>query len=133
MTDDSTERLRIRARELAIPEADTLDEDGLNAAIAQAEAAQAGELEPTLEQLRDRARELDVKGRSKLSREDLEAAIVKAEAEASSSAAGAVPEDEPLTPEQTGRPPLAEVAEQRAANRKPRRVIGEDPTNEEDR
>lgn len=66
----------------------------------------------TLEQLRKRASELDITGRSKMDADELAGAIASA----------TVNEVPPGTPEETGRPELASIAESRAANRNPRRV-----------
>lgn len=79
--------------------------------------------EPTLEQLRKRAGELDVQGRSKMDAGELAAAIAAAEDDARRTGG------DPAPPEIVGRPPLVELAEQRAANRNPR-VIG--APNQED-
>lgn len=103
--------------------------------------------EPTLKDLRERAGELEIEGRSSMDREALEAAIAKAERNAQSGvthrptqrtdaqtstaglAASGDPAPEPGTEEEVGRPVLSSVAEDRAANRKPR-VIG--AANQED-
>lgn len=104
--------------------------------------------EPTLEQLRKRAAELDVEGRSSMNKDQLTAAIADAERAAELAAAeeakaaeadkrrreaaakGLVPgitaDPEPSPPAVTGRPPLSELAAERAANRNPR-VIGAAP------
>lgn len=72
---------------------------------------------PTLEELRKRASDLNVKGRSKMGPEELAEAIASAEL------AGDL---QPGTADEVGRPPLAEVAAERAENRKRRRrVIGD--------
>lgn len=73
--------------------------------------------EPTLEQLRKRAGELDVQGRTKMDAEELTAAIATAEASAAATGGDPAPLDV------VGRPPLRELAEERAAKRNPR-VIG---------
>lgn len=66
----------------------------------------------TKKELQARAAELDVAGRSSMTADELRAAIANAES-------NDIP---PGTPDETGRPELASVAEQRAANRNPRRV-----------
>lgn len=66
----------------------------------------------TAKDLQALAADLDVRGRSRMSADELRDAIATARA-------NTVP---PGTPAETGRPELVEVAEQRAANRNPRRV-----------
>jgi len=81
---------------------------------------------PTVEALRDRANALGIKGRSSMNREELVSAIAEAEAAQDPRTAfvgvmGALFHDadsqRPSTPEETGRPPLRQIAEERAAKR----------------
>lgn len=66
----------------------------------------------TVPELKARAAELEIVGASRMKRDDLVTAIAAAES-------NDIP---PGTPAETGRPELSSVAEQRAANRNPRRV-----------
>lgn len=66
----------------------------------------------TVPELKARASELEIVGASKMKRDELIEAIAVAEN-------NDIP---PGTPGETGRPELASVAEQRAANRNPRRI-----------
>jgi hypothetical protein len=85
--------------------------------------------EPTVDELRERAAELDVAGRSRMNREQLVEAIAAAETAAGESqiAADTSSESPPApTPDEVGRPPLADVAADRARKREQtRRVIGD--------
>lgn len=73
-----------------------------------------------VEQLRKAAAELNVAGRTSMNREQLLAAVRAGELERT--LAGELP---PSTPEQVGRPPLTDVAEERAAELAAKtRVIG---------
>jgi hypothetical protein len=94
---------------------------------------------PPASELRDRAKELDVDGRSKMDRDELVAAIAAAEvakaareeeearertgtpktafADATAALFNDADVERPATPEETGRPELLEVAQERAARR----------------
>lgn len=92
--------------------------------------------------LAELATELDVDGRSKLGHADLADAVLKAEAAQAVNAAAADERErvtaaleaapptsaelelEPGTPDEVGRQDLITVAQERAASRKPARVIG---------
>lgn len=106
--------------------------------------------EPTLDALRERAAELKIEGRSRMARPELVTAIAAAEAAqdvnaqaaaqatpqaqentAAIAAAAVAGELEPTPDELVGRPPLLDLAEQRAARRATNmRVIGS--PNQED-
>jgi hypothetical protein len=78
---------------------------------------------PTLAELRARASELDVPGRSKMDADQLTSAIAAAEDPA-------VTATRPTPDHVIGRPPAAELAEQRAARREETmRTIGAPPEN----
>lgn len=75
----------------------------------------------TRDELRDRAVDLGIDGAKSMTKEDLAAAIVGVDPAAGDPAAA------PSPPDVVGRPPLADVAEQRAAEREKRLVrIGND-------
>lgn len=97
--------------------------------ITELEALPKGELDTM-------ARTLDVKGRSSMDAPALAQAIADAERSIAeredAERRAAAGELEPGTPEEVGRPDLIQVAEERAAARKPHRVIGADPTEQED-
>jgi hypothetical protein len=97
---------------------------------------------PTLEALQERARELNIRGRTTMSRDDLVAHIAAAEGHIAATPAPDAPDSappaepaldptEPTPPDVVGRPPLVDVAQERAATRTTR-VIGA-PTQEEAR
>jgi hypothetical protein len=81
---------------------------------------QPGTSEPTLADLQDRARELDIEGRSSMNKEEIETAIAEAEAAATSEPEG--PAEVEAPEETSGRPPLAEVAEERVTTRRVRKL-----------
>jgi hypothetical protein len=90
---------------------------------------------PTLDELQKQARDLQIAGRSSMSRDELVTAIANAtgvQTAGQTSAAAVAAADEtapkPGTPDEVGRPELLDVAAKRAADRKPRRVIGADDT-----
>jgi hypothetical protein len=147
------EELEARAAELDIEGRSRMSKADLAEAVASAEAAatpgastaepgppapENPPAEPTKADLLEHAAELEIDGRSSMTKDELAAAIAAEEARLAGhraagpsgnvdeTPAGGDPGNGPTEPtpdDVVGRPPLASLAEERAANREPR-VIG---------